>query len=227
MDRPAPRILTDDLLLLAYRPDTGRPFADANRLQCGLAGALVAEAVLAGVIMLDGGGRLHATGKPRTGDPDVDGMADRIAAESRPRKVTWWVQRLNKRGLRQRLVGRAVSVGVLTHEPGRVLWIFPVDNYRPQQQDHEQEAWGLRSVLLGHDAPDARSAALLALIGAVRLDGKLFADVPAGDRRRRIKAVTDRDDIGRAVREVIRSIETAVAAVAITAGAAGASGGGG
>ncbi|WP_017542303.1 GPP34 family phosphoprotein, partial [Nocardiopsis prasina] len=118
--------------------------------------------------------------------------------------------RLTRRQLRERLRGRAVSFGVLDHEPGRALWIFVTDTYRPQQPERDRAVWALRSVLLGHDAPDPRSAALLALVGAAQLDGKLFGDIPRGDRRKRITAVTDRDEIGRAVREVIQSIETAV-----------------
>ncbi|MUL43948.1 GPP34 family phosphoprotein [Streptomonospora sp. PA3] len=221
-----PRILTDDLLLLAYRPDTGRPLVDGNRLQCALAGALIAEAVLAGLVALDGGGRLQAAGRHRTGDTDVDGLAARVAAEPKPRKIKWWVQKLNKGAQRQRLLGRAVSVGALSREASRVLGIFPVDNYRPAQPGSRDEAAGrVRAVLLGHPAPDARTVALLALVGAAGLDGKLFADVPRGDRRRAIKAVVARDDIGRAVREVIQSIEGAVAATIAASGAAAAGGG--
>ncbi|MFD0774967.1 GPP34 family phosphoprotein [Streptomonospora algeriensis] len=226
MNQPiAPRILTDDLLLLAYGPDTGRPLADTNRLQCGLAGALIAETVLAGLVAIDGDGRLHTTGSHRTGVPDVDGTAERVAAEPRPRKVKWWVQQLNKRQLRQHLLGRAVHVGVLTQQSHRVLRILPVETYRPEPEDRERAVWALHSVLMGYAAPDSRSAALLAVVGAMRLDGKLFADVPARERRKRLKALADRDDIGRAVRQVIQSIESAVAAVVVSSG--GGDGGGG
>ncbi|GAA1764622.1 MULTISPECIES: GOLPH3/VPS74 family protein [Streptomonospora] len=227
MNPPAQsHILTDDLLLLAYRPDTGRPLVDANRLQCGLAGALIAETVLAGMTALDGGGHLHVSGRHRTGDPDVDGAVDQIAAQPKARKVKWWVQRMNKGALRKRLLGRAVSVGALAHEQGRVLGIFPTDDYRPAAPgSREQAVHRLRSVLLGYSGSDPRSAALVALVGAVKLDAKLFPDIPGGDRRRRIKAVMAGDDIGRAVRDVIQSIEGAVVA-AVAAGGAAADGGG-
>ncbi|MDT0304373.1 GOLPH3/VPS74 family protein [Streptomonospora wellingtoniae] len=226
MNPPAhPRILTDDLLLLAYRPDTGRPMVDANRLQCGLAGALIAETVLAGTASLDDGGHLRASGRHRTGDPDVDGAVEQIASQPKARKAKWWVQRMNKGALRKRLLGRAVSVGALAHEQGRALGIFPTDDYRPARPGSREEAVErLRSVLTGRSRPDPRSAALVALVGAVRLDAKLFPDIPGGDRRRRIKAAMAGDDIGRAVRDVIQSIEGAVVA-AVAAGGAAAGGG--
>jgi len=219
----APHILTDDLLLLAYRPDTGRPLADATRLTCGLAGALIADLVLADRVRL-ADDRLHAGGYTHTGDPDLDDTARRIGSEYRTRKVKWWVQKMNKTALRRRMHDRAVSDGVLVHSQGRIMGIFPSNEYRPAVPGSRESsvAW-LRSVLLGYDAPDPRSVALLALVGAVKLDGRLFSDIPGRERRKRIKAIMARDDIGRAVRAVIQSIEGAVAA----AGAAGAGGDGG
>lgn len=220
-----PLILTDELLLLAYRPDTGRPVADSNRLQCGLAGALIAELVVAGHTV-PANDRLHAAGRSvPTGDPDLDGLVEQIAAE-RPRKAEWWVRKLNRDALRRRLLDRAVADGALVHEHGRIMGVFPANNYRPAQPGAREDTVNrLRWVLEGHHPPDARTAALIALVAAVGLDKNLFPDIPGSRRRRMIKAVAQRDDISEAVRSVIRSVETVTVAVIAAGAAAGGSGG--
>ncbi|PSK98559.1 Golgi phosphoprotein 3 GPP34 [Murinocardiopsis flavida] len=215
--------IAEELLLLCYDPGTGRPLVDSTRLTCGLVGAMVADLALAGRLGIDAE-RLYPLDGAPMGDPQLDGFAARVAAEPRPRKIKWWVTKVQNARLRKALLGGAVAHGVLTHQARRALGIFPMNDYRPAQPGQRDDlVLRLGSVLRQEHPADSRSVALLALCGAVRVDRKLFRELPQGERRRMIKAVMAGDEIGRAVKSVIQSIEAATAAAA-SAGSAGAAG---
>ncbi|GAA3751804.1 GOLPH3/VPS74 family protein [Salinactinospora qingdaonensis] len=218
-------LIAEDLLLVAHAPDTGRPLTDATRLTCGLAGALLAELALLQRITIEGKHLVVEPSHPDTGDSDLDPVLHQMAAPSRRRKTKDWVQRLQSGRLRNRLLQRAVAGGLLRSGSSTVLGIFPVRRYRPVAVDRrEQLVAEQRGMLTGELTPNSRGVALLALISAVHLDGKLFPDLPRAQRRQMTKAVLRDDRIGSAVREVIQSIE--MAAAAATAGGAAAAGSG-
>lgn len=220
-------ILAEDLLFLAYDPRIGRPMVDSARLSCGLAGAILADLALSGRVDLDGD-RLRPGGSSPSGDSVLDGVAEQIAVESRTRKIKWWVQKLQSDRLRRSMLTRATERGILDHERGRMLGIFPTDNYRPVRWDQrEQLRDDLHAVLTGGRAPDPRSVALLALTGAVRVESRLFPDLSRGVRKQMMKEILVNDRIGVAVRKVIQSIEAATATVAMSAGGDGGGGDGG
>lgn len=180
---------------------------------------MLADLALTRRIAIDGD-HVYADRYARTGDVDLDGFAERIATEPRNRKVKWWVQKTRSAKLRRRLLQRAVERGVLRHEEDRVLLVFPLNRYFPVRPDQREELRArLHSVLVGERAPDPRSVALLALVGAVRSDRRLFPGLPGGERRRRMKEIVADDRIGQAVHKVIQSVEAATAAAAAGAGA--------
>ncbi|WP_158562931.1 GOLPH3/VPS74 family protein, partial [Marinitenerispora sediminis] len=213
---PAP-VLAEDLLVLAYHPGTGRPLADGTRLNAGLAGALLAELYLTGRIAIERD-RVRAVDGPAApghtagGHSELDLLVARIARQRRAGTLKSWVARAQSVRLRSAVRDTAVERGLLTLERVSVLTVFTRSDYRPADPAARSALLdGLRAVLMGERAPDPRSAALLALVGATRLDRRLFADVPARERRRRMKGLLADDRIGRAVAAVIQSVEAAVA----------------
>ncbi|WP_052745651.1 GOLPH3/VPS74 family protein [Allosalinactinospora lopnorensis] len=224
---PQPTI-AEELLLLCHDPTTGRPTANSTRLTCGLAGATVAELALSGRITIDDE-YVHDARQPAAGDPHLDALAERIAAQRRPRKIKWWVQKTQSARLRGEMLQSATDRDLFDHERKRVLGLFPLNNYRPRHPEEREELrQRLHAVLVQERAPDdSRTVALLALCGAVQVDRKLFPGLSSRERRRLMKQTTEGDQISRAVASVIRSIEGATAAAAAGGGGGGDGGGGG
>ncbi|ASU82355.1 GPP34 family phosphoprotein [Nocardiopsis gilva YIM 90087] len=219
-------ILAEELLLICHDPATGRPLADSTRVQVALAGALLADLALADRIRIDGRGYVYAQHPAPSGDPDLDALAQRIAMEQRHRKLKWWVQKTMSNKLRTGLLYRVAYRGLMRHEQDHVLGMFPWNRYRPA--DPAAHAWrreSMRAVLVGERAPDPATVVLLALAGAMRVDGKLFPELRGNERRRLMKTVVANDGIGQVVRNVIQSIEASTAVVIGAAATGGAAGG--
>ncbi|MFC7326544.1 GOLPH3/VPS74 family protein [Marinactinospora rubrisoli] len=201
-------LIAEELLLLAYHPDTGRPLATDTRLTAGLAGALLAELALTGRVAIERD-RVHAAGASQPGGhPELDLLAAEIARQRRPARVRSWVSRTGSLRLRRALQESAVQRRLLNRERVTVLRVFHREDYRPADPSTRAELLDrLRAMLMGGRAPDPRSTALLGILGATRLDRRLFADLPARERRRRMKRLLADDRIGRAVLAVIKSVE--------------------
>lgn len=218
-------LLAEDLWVLSHHPENGRRLVDATRLSCGMAGSVLADLALRGCV----GVERHAvlpTGMTSSGDRDLDVFLGLITASTRARKPSWWVARLRAQRYRSLLVGRAVRRGLVRHERVTQILVFSQDRYVPTRPAERMALVGhLRAVLTNSTAPDPRSAALLALVGAVRLDGPLFPDIPARERRRLVREIVAHDAVGVAVRTAIEVIESATVAAASIAVAGGDGGG--
>jgi hypothetical protein len=167
--------LAQELLLIAY-DDAGRARGGSIELDCGIAGAALSELSLAGRIDLVDG-RVRVIDNAPTGDPDSDAALARIAAEGSGRKPDWWIGKL-RHGQRNRLLNRLVDRGVLRMELQNVLWLFSVRRYfamDPRIRSVTRSRLEY-AVLRGGD-PDARTAALVALLNACGLTRRAFPEL--------------------------------------------------
>ncbi|WP_432928103.1 GOLPH3/VPS74 family protein [Microbispora sp. CA-135349] len=211
--------IAEEVLLLAYREDTGKPVIGSVELDCALGGALLAELAVRGRVDLDGA-KVVPVDHTRLGEEELDATLTRIAEEPRPHKADWWVGKLRAGRLRKRLLTRLAARGVLNEQQSKILGIFPTTRYPELDPSPEK---GVRervqSVLAGAE-PDERTAVLIAVMHAAKLDRKAFPDAPKG----RIKEIAQGQWTGEAVRKTIASVHAAVAAattaatVAATAG---------
>ncbi|WP_169983997.1 GPP34 family phosphoprotein [Microbispora sp. H10836] len=212
--------IAEEVLLLAYREDTGKPMIGSLELDCALAGALLAELAIRGRVGFDGKKLRVEDGAP-LGDEELDATLSRIIGEARRRDASWWVGKLRMGRLRKRLLTRLAARGVLSEQEGKILGIFPTTRYPELDPRHEQ---GVRervqNVLTGAE-PDERTAVLFAVMHAAKLDRKAFPDAP----KDRIKEIAQGQWTGEAVRKTIASVHAAVVA-ATTAAAVAASAGG-
>ncbi|WP_345360379.1 GOLPH3/VPS74 family protein [Actinoallomurus liliacearum] len=202
--------LADELLLLALREEDGSALIGSAELDCGVAGALLAELALAERVQLVDG-RVVAADQSPLGDPDLDGLLASITADGKPRKAEQWVSRTRRDEIRKRRLGRLAAIGILEEREHKFLF-FKHTSYPERDPGPEQELRArLRAVLDGAPA-DERSGALLAIVHACRLDRKAFPDVDGKVLRGRVREITEEQWAGRAVAKVIASIHAAVMA---------------
>lgn len=224
-------LIAEDLLLLLYDDESGKPGADGTRLDNALAGALLVELSLRGQVEVADGsgavknGRLVVVDPATTDDPVLD-EALSVLAEKDGKTPKQLLGPL-KKGLRQRLLDQLAARGIVEARAGKVLGLFPTTRWPAVDSAHEaQVRERLRSVLVVGLDPDPHTAALTSLLHAV---DALHKVVPSDDRRalkRRAKEISEGAWAAEAVRKAVEEVNAAVvvAVVAASTAAAGSSG---
>ncbi|MEV0789063.1 GPP34 family phosphoprotein [Kribbella sp. NPDC050459] len=221
-------LIAEDLLLLLYDDETGKPLTGSPGLDYALAGAVLIELTLSQKldITVDGkAGRLHVLDGAPTGDPILD---ERLAyVVKRPgKKPKDQIGALSKR-LRNQLLARLAERGVLEQDQGRVLGVFPVTRWPAKDARQEQDVRAkLESVLKVGTTPDERTAALIALLSALNVVPKVVTDaVDKKALKKRAKEIADSDWAAAAVKKAVTEMQAAVTTAIVIASSAGASAG--
>lgn len=204
--------LADALLLLAYDDDSGKATVGGQQLDFGLAGAVLAELVLAGRVEL-GESRVRVVSRTPTGNAVCDGVLAAIADDRKPRKPADLVPRL-ARGLRDIVLSRLTAQGVVRESQEKVLGFIPVTRYpavnrRPETDLRER----LRAVVVDGAPPDPRTAVLCGLVIAIGMDRGIFPDMPRKEVKRRVEEVAAGEWAGPAVREAVATAQAVATAV--------------
>lgn len=219
-------LIAEDLLLLTYHDETGKPAVDGTRLEYGLAGALLLELSLQGKVTVAGPGedvkrdRLVVRDSGATGDDVLDHALTLLADDegAKPKNVLGQL----RKGTRDRLLRRLAERGLLREESGKVLGIFPTTRWPAADASHEAAVrQRLHDVLVTGLEPDPRTAALVSLLLAVDAVTKV---VPSDDRRavkRRAKEIADGAWAADAVKKAVQEVQAAVtASIVVATGAA-------
>ena len=195
------KTLAEELLLLAH-DIRGKCRIVPTAMDCGVAGALLAELDLAGHITVDDS-VLRATGRPPTGDPILDELLAGIAASSRT--PVEWVIRLRGSDLTERLLARMVDRGEVEVDHHRNYGLFAETWYPVRDIVALWEAHQSVVAAATTRAPlDRRTLSLGALAEAAGLGKVLFAT--SGDWRalcERMRAASAEDWPAAAVRQAV------------------------
>ena len=214
-----PLFLHEEILLLALRDHEGTvPFG--SMYQYAVGGALLSELLLSDRVRLDPlKKRLIELVSPEPlGDSLLDESLRMISEAKRRRTLQSWVSRLaGLNQLKHRLAGQLCQRGILRADEDQVLGIFhrkiyPEINPEPEKQLLER----IRRAILS-DTPDLdpRTITLVALAhhsGLLRLN---LSKDELKSRKQRIAQVIKGDVTGKAVKDVIESIQASVAVAAI------------
>ena len=219
-------LLAEDLLLLVTDDGSGQLSVPAAQVDAGLGGANLVELALMDKVDLSGEGE---DGKPgrvvvRDASPAGDDILDAalaILAANQGKKPSAVIRPLSK-NLRQALYERLAAAGVIRAERGRILGMFPTRTWPAQDASHEARARELLTqALVQQTAPDTRSAALIALLHALRCEHKIVDPEPYGLSKRQLAARAEEIAQGNwapgAVRKAIAEMNAAVLAATTTA----------
>jgi hypothetical protein len=211
-------LLAEDLLLLVTGNASGRLIAPSDQVDAGLGGANLVELTMMGKVDLSNDTDLGKPGRIIVRDPSParDGVLDAalgILIERQGGKPYTVIRALGK-NLRQALYERLANDGAVRSQRGRVLGVFPTRRW-PAQDD--QQAERLRQLvgqaLVQQQVPDARTAALIALLHALRCEHKIIDPKPYHLSRRQLRARAEEISVGNwasdAVRKVIRDMASA------------------
>jgi hypothetical protein len=198
--------LAHELVLVAF-DDQGRVRGGSIELDCAIAGAALSELSLAGRIdVVDG--RVRVIDPAPIGDPESDAALARIAGETKAHKPDGWVAKL-RHGQRNRLLTRLVDGGMLRMELQDVLRLFSVRRYfATDPRVTSVTRLRLEHVVVRGGDPDARTAALVALINACGLTRRTFPELDRKQRKTRMRQLGEGQWVGAAVRKAIESLQS-------------------
>ncbi|WP_101523922.1 GOLPH3/VPS74 family protein [Nocardioides houyundeii] len=219
-------LIAEDLLLLLMDDEKGRLSA-SSQAQPLLGGALLVQLALDGAVEVEETNSRWRPAKVEARqvagtdpDPLLAGAWETVA--QKPRSAQDLVSRLGK-GVREQLQDRLVAKGMLERRQTRVLGLFPSTVWPAADRQHEQQVrQRLQDCLVAGAAPDARTAALVALLAAVDQAHKVVdrGALSTGEVKRRAKAISEGAWAAKAVRDAVAASQAAITAAVMASTAA-------
>jgi hypothetical protein len=225
-------LIAEDLLLLVTDDASGRLSSPVAQVDVGLGGAMLLELALMNRVDLsqDGDegkpGRIIVRDGSLTGDAVLDAALG-IVNTRQGKKPSMVIRPLSK-NLRQALYRRLTVSGLIRAEEGKILGICPTHSWPAQDARHETEVRRLvTQALVQQTTPDVRSAALIALLHALRCEHKIVNPGQYELSRRQLRARAEQIAKGNWASEAVRTAidEMMAAILAGVAAAAAASAG--
>ena len=223
-------LLAEDLLLLITNDATGRLSVSGEPVNAALGGANLAELILLGKVDVSGEqdqgrrGRIIVRDPSPPGDEVLDAALQTLV-KRQGRKPPAVIRPLGKK-LRRVLYQRLAASGVLRAERRRVLGVFPVRTWPAADPSRKAEVrQHVTQALVDAAAPDERTAALIALLHALKCEHKVVDprsyQLSRRQLRKRAAEIAQGNWASKAVREAIDE-EIAAEAVVVLGAAAGA-----
>jgi hypothetical protein len=221
-------LLAENLLLLVTDEASGRLCVPTDQLDPALAGANLVELTMMGRVDLSGSagkpGRLIVCDSSPAGDDVLDAALRIVLARTGHRPSA--VFRPLGRDLRRTLYERLAAAGAVRAERARVLGVFPVRRWPAQDAGHAAQVRRLvTQALVQQAAPDPGSAALIALVHALKCEHKIVDPRLSGLSRRQLRAraeeIAQSSWTSQALRQMIDATTAAVKAAAAASASAG------
>jgi len=209
--RPLP--LADELFLIGHDEYTGKSVVNANVLGCGLAGAVLAELLLAGRITINDGFIQIYDPRPYQ-EPVTDAALGEIRRRSDRHPIRDWVEYLAE-DVRDMVGRRLVTTGLVEREQTRGLTLrltvrYPaVDTIKAASPRIR-----LRYLLDRGDVLDAPTATLAALVRVTELEPVLLLAAARPEVREQLGSIVE--SLPQPLQALIGAVHAAVAAVALT-----------
>jgi len=220
-------LLAEELLLLVTDDISGRLCAPAAQVDAVLGGANLVELGLMNKVGLSGQwdqgkpGRIIVRDSAPTGDEVLDAALGIVGANQGKKPLT--VIRPLGKNLRRTLYGRLALRGVLRAEHRRILGVFPAHAWPAQDASAKAQVCRLvTQALVRQAAPPARSAALVALVHALRCEYEIADPSDCGMSMQQLRVRAEEiaeggwasEAAGQAIGEMIAAVVAATSAAA-------------
>jgi len=212
--------LYQQLFLLLLKDKEGTIFSGVFYQQA-LAGAFVADLLLSEHINLIHQKRsklVEIINTTPLGDNLLDECLDKINNAKRRASLQTWVSRLSSlKKLKHRSAEILCQRGILQMEEGSVLLIFKRKIYPEINPIPEREVIGKlhEAIFTDRQDIDPETVVLLALCQGVDILRNIFDKKELKKRKKRIEQVINGEVIGKATKEVIDAVQTAVIVAAV------------
>ena len=224
-------LLAEDLLLLVTDDASGRLRVPPAHADAGLGGARLIELTLMNRVDVSG---VDDQGKPgrlivRDPSPADDAVLDaalQIIITNQGRRPSAVIMPLSEK-LRHTLYARLAAAGALRAEHRRALGVFPTRRWPAQDASRQAQLRELITQALTQQAlPEARTAALIALLHALGCEHKIVDPRLHGVSKRQLRERAQEiakgswasEAVRTAIDEVIAATVAAVAAASASAG---------
>ncbi len=207
--------LYEEILLLALRDEEGTPHTSVFFDQA-IAGALVAELLLAGRIKVDDKTKnrlVSAVSRDPLGDELLDECLEQIYTAKRRAPLSNWVWKFSgMRKLKDRAALGLCRKGVLKADEDKVLLFFTRKIYPEADPTPEREIRKrLHEAIFGkEDIKDARTAVLISLANASDLLRTCFDKKELKARKKRIVSIVSGELTGAATQEAVQATQAAL-----------------
>jgi hypothetical protein len=171
--------LSEEIVLLSLDDETGRPVGRGGMApDLALAGAMLMDLALAGRVDTDRERIWLVDGSPAA-DPVMNTALAGLLAPEAPQDARGLIQLMARdaAAVRETVLERLITRGILKRVEGRVLWVFSDRRY-PKAADRaetEDARARLRGTLLQQEIPEPRDALLLGLARAAGLLPLVFS----------------------------------------------------
>ncbi len=215
-----PQLCLHHELLLLVLDDSKGHFA-GNMFQYGVAGAILSELLLQGLIKVspEDGQTVSVTNTSSSGDPILDEAMQKINESKTPRDLKHWVFQIAQiPKLCHRVAMQLCEIGILSFDESKVLWLFTRRRY-PELNGSYEDAIRSRmaEVMFTTDAKsDQRTSVLIAFAKSSGALSANFASVELKQHDARIKEICEGKQLAAgATVEAVAAVQAAIAAATI------------
>lgn len=206
--------LAEDLLLMLIDPASGRVIVrDRVAVSVALGGAILLDLSLQDKLDSDRNAIWVVDDSP-TGDGVNDTVLSWIAQEESRQAISTWVYRLygHAHDMRARLLISLVRKQIVRSERRRVLRLFSVQRYKPENANVEEELkQRIREVLFSTDIPSPHDVCLVSLANSAGLLDRILLPEAHDLARERISQIARMELVAHSVSGVIEDVYQALA----------------
>ena len=210
--------LYEEVMLLALHDDKGT--LGSSFSDYAVSGAVLAELVMSGRIEVEETKKqlVNVLDASLTGDPVIDECVQKMHSSKRRASLKNWVSKLARiKDLRHKVATQLVKRGIVKADERKILWLFTQKIYPELNAEPEDEIVArLQKAIFGDAAEiDEDTCVLISLADGSNLLNETFGRKEMKGRKDRVAQIVNGDLVGKATKETIAAVQTAVMVAAI------------